>query len=799
MFLLQTFKRLIIRITLLLVCSLGLSLGAFSQINSFVIQGTVVDSINKTTLSYVTVILKESGIDQNTKVTLSDENGSFQLEGLKRAQYQLILTYLGFETKTINIPYPSSPSIKLGNITLSPISKLLEEVHVITRKPIIEHELDKITYNVEADSESNFLNTFDMFRKVPAITIDAEDNLQLNGNSNYQILVNGKKTALFSDNSVNIFRSLPASAIKKIEIITNPSAKYEATGVGGIINIVTHSSSIRGYDGAINVSGNTPKGYTGGSYLRGTMEKISFSGRINHTYSSTPSAQSSFLRQDLVNFKRLEQTGNSESNSRLNSMGGQITYDLTKLDHFSFNYSLNKSNNETNYLQLTQQFDVSDKLVQAYQNLNNTNGSAKGSDIGLDYQHNFKDNDHKQLSVSFNMVDSKYKHTTNFVFSPLLNHTEQKNITNNDNTIREYIIQADHIQPIGKQTIEFGLKSMFQKNTSNYFYKFLEPKTNSFILETDLSNDFSYKQNLHAVYLSVNLKKKNWALILGSRIEATFLNADFKSDSTTISQYYLSLLPNLSVSHLLKANHTVRLSYSQRINRPGLYSLNPYIDLTDPLNISYGNPELSPAFSHQVQLEYNTSLKNIFANVSLSHNFSNSSIEQITIVGSDAISRSTYDNIGRNQNYNLSLTGNTTLANKLNINFTASTSYVMFTSFIENKSQTNEGITNSISASSSYRFTKDLRLNGNISYNSSNVLLQGKTSGYTWSSLSVSKDILKEGKGNISLSVRSPFTRSRHVVNEIQSPTFYQVGESETIIRQFSLSFNYRFSKLESE
>ncbi|MGV3587881.1 MAG: TonB-dependent receptor domain-containing protein [Adhaeribacter sp.] len=780
-------------------CCIFAQLPAKKNSNNKTVKGTVQDSTGRFVLSSVTVVVREVETNGIVNNFITKEDGSFEITALPPKQYQLLFSFVGYKAKIITLPIATSPTVNLGVITLTATATQLQEAQVLTQKLLVEQDADKLTYNVEADPESNLLNSLDMLRKVPMLTVDADDNLQINGNNNYQILLNGKRSSFFSHNPSELLKSLPASTIKKIEVITNPSAAYEAAGVGGIINIITQKSSISGYNGAANVSVKSPKGLALGGYLTATIGKFGFSNHYNHNANNSPVNRSIFFREDRIWQNRLEQTGKSNSNSQSWNTSSALSYELTPQNLITASFNYNKSNGHNGNVQEVKQRNVSGALIEAYQNLNLGDNSARGSDFNLNYQHSSRKTGQQRLSLSFNLINSPNKSTANFTLQPVLNYTQRESTTQSIDETREYTAQADYVQPIGKQTLEVGIKTSVEQNSSNYFYQTLQPETGILLLDSSQSNNFGYRLHIHAAYASLNLRQGSWGLRTGARLEAAKLNADFTSSNTRATPQYRNLFPNITLSRLLKGGSTLKLSYSQRIQRPGLYYLNPYVDQTDPLNISYGNPALNPATSHIFQLDYNIFVKNASFNASVFHNFTNNSIQQFTTLGTDSVARTTYGNLGQDQNFGLSLSTNTTLFRKLSLNLNSSTQYVIYTSLIEGKTQRNEGFNYNFQSSASYRFGKTWRASGSLGYNSPNVLLQGRTSSYTLSSLSVNKEFLKSRKASIALAVRSPHRKYRRAVSEINNATFYQQREAYSVIRQFNLAFNYRFSKLQGK
>ncbi|RYE16721.1 MAG: TonB-dependent receptor, partial [Sphingobacteriaceae bacterium] len=236
------------------------------------IKGQIIDSVKQTPLGYVTIVLKDK-VGKAIKSTLTKDDGSFQLLNLSPAAYQLNIAYVGFATKIIPVK-EASGIIDLGKVKLSASSNQLKEVSVVSARPILKREVDRIAYDVQADPESTVLTALDMLRKVPMLSVDAQDNIKLKGSGNYKILINNKESSLVAKNPSDVFKAMPASNIEKIEVITTPPAKYDAEGLAGIINITTKKNADQGYNGSINVRENVI--YGPGINVNATLKKGKF-------------------------------------------------------------------------------------------------------------------------------------------------------------------------------------------------------------------------------------------------------------------------------------------------------------------------------------------------------------------------------------------------------------------------------------------------------------------------------------------------------------------------------------------
>lgn len=687
-----------------------------------------------------------------------------------------------------------SPTV-INPVTETKVQQL-KEVKVVTKVSLVNQDIDKLTYNIEGDPESKSMSALDMMRKIPLVIIDADDNIQVNGSTNFLVLVNGRRSSLFVRSPKDVFKSMPASSIKSIEIITNPSSRYEAEGVGGIINVITKKSMVNGYNGSANIILSSPKSFTTSGNLTAKTKKFGFSGYFGNTDVVNRSS-SRFFRENFKQKNILMQSGESETNNSSFYFGTEFSYELDSMNLITANYNRNASNADNGFQQQVDLMNNNGTLLQQYSYGNTSETKWKGNDVGIDYQRNFKHNTEQLLTISYQLSNTNNANPTYYT-QHKANNT-QAGYSDNDDKYAEQTAQADYLFSINKKIIEFGIKSIFRNNVSDYLYKNQLPGSAVFIVDSTQSNNFNYKQSIYGSYASLSLKRKEGGIKIGVRLEQTNVRARFRSTATWARQNYLNLIPNITVSQKLKPSGVIRFSYTQRIERPGLFYLNPYIDISDPKNISYGNPEIRPAINNVFNVGYNTFVSTSSININAFHTFTNNSIQRYTLLGNDSIARTTFDNVGKNKVSGLSVNGMTTFFEKLSINLTGTLSHIMFRGKVNGLYKRNSGFVFNVFGYSSYRFNKGWRASATAGYNSPSVVLQGNTAGYTWNSFSVQKDFLQDNKASLSLSVTSPFNKYRRSFNEINDPDFYLKQESFFIVRRFNLSYNYRFGKLEDD
>lgn len=762
------------------------------------VEGVIVDSASQHPLSYVTVVLQDGERDTPVKTVLTNKDGFFELNRLPAKPYRLVFSCVGYKTRSIELPAFTSSVLHLGTITLAFTLAPLKEVRIITQKQLIEQDVDKIIYNADADTESEMLSAFDMLQKVPLLSVDADDNLQLNGRDNYQIVINGKTSTLFVHNPSDVLKTMPAHSIKTIEVITNPSARYGADGAGGIINIITYKETISGYNGSVAAWANKPSASSANGYLTAKVGKFGASANLgNNTYNS-PINSSALFREDKTEHNRLQQTGESKTNTHSHYAGSELSYEPNVFNLITADYSTNKGRGDAYFTQQAKLFNAAGSIEQAYNRQSAGTNESYGREMSLDIQHSFKKNTEQSLHLSYLSSLGTNQSSTDFVLQPLINYKGQTSTTSNEDGSKQHTMQVDYIQPIKKQTLELGVKSVVSVNNSDYFYKNQDSGTGAFLLDQRFSNSFNYSEKIYAAYASLNLKITNWGLRLGARAEKTKTDANFKSSGTIVFQNYCNLLPNLLLSVRLKKTSAIRLSYTQHIERPAMSYLNPYTDATDPRNISFGNPQLRPGKVHLFNLGYTAFKKSTSLNLNFIYNYTNNAIQQFTTLGTDTIARTSFGNVGKSQTYGFTLNGSTVLFKKLNISINSINDLARFINSAGSKLEERKGFMFSLSGTTSYRFSKGWKVSASFGYSSSRVLLQGKATGCSWNSAAITKTFFKDHKASIGFTVRSLLQNNRSSFTEINDFVFYQRWESDMVIRQYNVSFSYRFGKVQA-
>ncbi|MBC5772461.1 TonB-dependent receptor [Pontibacter sp. KCTC 32443] len=766
------------------------------------IKGIVQDSTTLKSVGYVTVILTHPGKTEPIKSTFTKDNGSFEFTGVPLAKYKLIFSFVGYKLETTEITLDAgNTTADIGKISLASSAQKLKEVEVTTQKLLVTQDVDKLSYNVEHDPESKTLNALDMLRKVPMLSLDAEENIQLNGSGSFKVLVNGRPSTMFARSPKDVFRSMPASSIKRIEVITDPPAKYDAEGIGGIINVITIGNPKNGYNGSVHVSQSTPDSRFGSANITAKTGKFGFSGNGGINQFNNPGYTTTFKRNDKgTGVNRLE-LGSGDSRSNFNYASGELSFEVDTLNLISAKFNLNNSNYTSLSLHKVEELDKAGILNEAF-NRNTTGEGAWGSyEAGLDYQHTFKRNKEQLMTLSYKLGNNIDNSNSTLIFEPIFNYDDAEDTrTQNKGKSMEQTIQVDYVHPIKKQTLELGAKTILRDNGSNYFYRNYNAETDTYEEIPSLSNEFDYSQDIYAAYASASLKLKQWGARIGTRLEQTVVNAEFGNTNTIADQDYLNLIPSIALTRTLKGMGTLRASYTQRIERPSLWYLNPYVNTLNEKSVSFGNPELEAATSHVFSLGHNFFKGASSINTTFTHTFTNNAIQSFTTFNdADSVSSTTYGNIGKNRTTTLNLSGNTTLFKNLNLNLSSTFSYSQLSGSINGVDLKNTGLSGHMFSGISYKLPKNWRASANFGYYAPRVLLQGESSGQFWNGLSVNKSFLKDQKASLSLSVQSPFQEYFTSYNELNGEDFSQRTEFRNMQRRVSVGFSYKFGKLKED
>ncbi|MBC5991861.1 TonB-dependent receptor domain-containing protein [Pontibacter cellulosilyticus] len=773
------------------------------------ITGTIQDDITKAPVEFASVALVNKATGKIVDGSMTDDNGRFTITGIAPATYRVTVNFLGYVAQAVDnvIVGDGKDEINIGVISLKTSAKTLSEVSVVGEKPLIEDKIDRMVYNAEKDISPG-ATAADVMAKVPGLSVDLEGNVQLRGSSNIRVLINNKPSAVVASSVADALQQIPADQIKSVEVITSPSAKYDAEGTAGIINIILKKdSSVQGLTGNIsaNVGNLNSNANVGLNYRKG---KVGLNTTLGY-------AVSDMHGKNII----VSDFGPSSSISSSSQQIAMNRVASSRLLQFGADYGLSKSSYLAAGIRMTIP-DVSFKTTQLTTNTfsdasysRNTRVGSNGFDginydINLDYTKSYK-KPGQELSV-LGLVSRNTRNNENFMDLYQNNQLTQQEQNINDAYNEEITAQADYTHPIGKaQSLEVGTKAIWRYAESDYRFLLASPASSPFVLLPERTDMFTYNQDVLSSYAMYGMKLNKYNLKMGLRYEYTQVEGDFISNGTTVEQEYHNLFPNLSVSRNLKQNQTIKFNYSRRVQRPQLSLLNPYENVSNPNYVMRGNPNLEAELSDSYELGFSAFSKSgASVNASLYWRQTNNAIQTLIIPYSgtnpDSVGRvtTTFGNVGKESFSGLSLSGSTKFLEKGKIGSNVN----LFHASIQSGSQqlNRSGIVYNTNLNVSYNFNKGFSAQMAGTYNSSQVTLQGKMLPFAVYNFAVRKEVLNK-KGNITLGVTTPF--QKYVTREKIMKTYNsenllvldQTNGMSIKLRQVKLSFNYQFGKQDAK
>ncbi|MCB9283640.1 MAG: TonB-dependent receptor [Lewinellaceae bacterium] len=765
------------------------------------ISGTVLDSISQAPVEFATIELLDASGQKQITGDITDDKGHFKLTDISNGDYTIQVTYLGYATRTLTGVSLTleKPDLDLGDIPLAADNIQLTEVTVTGEAALVENKIDKIVYNADKDVSTSGGDASEVLRRVPLLSVDLDGNVSLRGSSNIQMLINGRPSGVFAASIADALKTIPADEIKSVEVITTPGAKYDAEGSAGIINIITKKKNIEGFSGSVNTSVGTRQNSAGLSLSLATG-RLGISGNGNAYFSWPRAATQTFYREDITpNYTRvLDQAG--QSNSTILGYNGSVSayYDLNAFNSISSSIRYNGFNN---WLDGMANGSLSDTTAREFSRTSLNNRLNNGFDWTSDFRKTFP-NSEREFSVAFQLTNS---------FSNRLIENNQTDVLGNapdlisrqnnynDGINAEYTLQADYVHPFSKKIkLETGAKAVIRRIDSDYQFEQYDPALQQFVLNSDFTDVFAYHQDVYAGYLSLNAKVgENYGVVAGARYEHTSIAGDYQSERPSFSNQYDNLLPSLILSRTFKNFSTLKLSFSQRIQRPSLYFINPYQQVEDPFNVTAGNPDLEPERSSQFELSYGTFVKGLSINSAVFYRFTQNVIEGFLQVDPETgISKTTFLNIGQNQSFGLDFFSSVTIKKALTLRAGFNLSTYDASGTINGQSIETQALLFNGNMGGNLTVKKVWKFEMFGFYRAPRQSLQGITPNFSLFSLGLNRDIFDK-RGAIGIRVVEPFFKNKQFKSELSGENFYQTSNFSIPFRSYGINFSLRFGKLD--
>ncbi|WP_460934378.1 TonB-dependent receptor [Spirosoma humi] len=788
------------------------------------LTGTVTDSTTGKPVEFASIALINAETKKPVDGTVADDKGKFTLTKLPQGDFQLLISFVGYRNKTISsVKLDRKGDINLGSIKLAADVRTLKEVEVVGQASLVEEKVDRLVYNADKDITAKGGDATDVMRKVPLLSVDLDGNVSLRGSSNVRVLINNKPSTIVASSVADALKQIPADMIKTVEVITSPSAKYDAEGSAGIINIITKKTTLQGF--TLNIdSGVGNRGSNLG--LNGNLRtgKMGFSlsgfGRANYNViGNFANTQRTFGSTGTT-------TTDQSADTRNHGIFGQYTlgwdYDISKTSSITASLRYGARNNYQNQDNFFTRTISPNSYFPIVSDRNVLTKDLSGTvDANIDYTRTFA-KPQQELSVSAQF--SRNNRNNDFT-ADILNTTDfstitarQQNLNNSFN--QESTIQGDYQTPIGKnQLLEFGGKGIFRQVESAFSYR-LGGGTGELLTDpTRPGNTLNYDQSIGAGYVSYTLTTKNkYTIKAGTRYEHTVINANYSQNQPGEQggaagqdlgiPSYSNLVPSFNISKALKGGKTIKLAYNRRLQRPGIQFLNPNVNTSNPTNITKGNPLLSPELTDNLEFSTSAYIKSVYLNVALFARQTNNSITSVrdTITtGAGQVTnptlaqaiQTTYLNIGRESAYGTNVFGNATFFSKWQIGG----GFDLYYSYLTNNNAgsvynaTNSGWVTTGRFFTNLTLKNGWGVQGFGFIRGRQIQLQGYQGGFAFYSIGLKKD-LKDKRGSFGIAAENFFNHPFTVNSESSSPIFAQSSTTNLYNAGVRVNFSYKLGKL---
>lgn len=779
------------------------------------IKGIVMDGELGGPLEFVTVQVKAKGSDKIVQGSVTGSDGNYTIGGLKKGEYVVTFSYIGYEEVSKNISISSDNQIlSLGELTLAEDANQLGEVEVVAKRPQMRFEIDRKVFDATQDIAAEGGSASDLLSNIPSVEVDNEGSVSLRGNSSVTIWINGKASGLTADNQADILDMMPAGDIKQVEVITNPSARYSPEGTAGIINIILKDDRKPGYYGSVKVGADTDGGYQASGNINYSSSKVDAYANLNYRNREFKGGGIT-SRLNTTDNSFLDQT--NDSKRQHNNWFGRFgaTWHITKSDDLAFNVTGMTGGGDNSENIHYNSIDSQKNTIYTSDRITNGDSDMKMYNLELNYVHKFSENSNIDLMVSNN----QWRRDGMNIFRQSTVYTDPSQIANplyqtqeNDIKDKTWEVQADYTNKISDMArIEAGYKGTFQRNASPVD-TYTGTTAEDIRQDESLYNRFLYNQDVHALYMTYGGKWDKLSYQAGLRGEYWRVDTrslDFDQEfngkaSETFEKDYFKLFPSAFISYALPKNNELQVNYTRRLRRPWGGQLNSFRNISDASNISFGNPELTPEYSHSFELNYIKSWESGHT-LSLSGYYRSTDdvIQRIRFLNTeDNVMYTTSENVAKSQASGLEIVGKVKLFKILDLTTTVNLYYSKLDGF----SYLPQGAETPVIGDTDESFAWNVRMIANLSlpwgvslqgtgnYNSKQLMAQGHREPNYSVDLGLRKSFLSD-KLTLSINARD-LLDSRKFRTVTAGDGFWQDSENWRGGRRVGFTLTYNFGNM---
>ena len=776
-----------------------ISLPVFAQEVRTSLVSVIVDKDFKTPIEFANIELLKASDSSVITGTVTDAKGKFSIDQLKAGSYLLRYSFIGYEKTILPVTVTGKPRMNLGTIEIILLSKPINNVTVTATKSLLNTSIDRKSYDVTKDIMAQSGTASDVLKNIPSVEVDLEGNVSLRGSGDVMILINGRTSPLLGKlNKAEVLQQFPANTIERIEVITNPSARYKPDGTSGIINIVLKKSVKGGWNGSVTANTGNRERYNTNATLNYKLGKLNIFGNYGKR-------QDSRLRTNEINREYLDATTHTTS-GYYTEQGNSLARPLTHLATIGATYTPNKTNsfgisgNYSNREQVKNDvntksfFDKNHAVTSNFTRLRYDPETEKEKDATAFWEHNFPGEDHT-LRVEFNVAASREledNHYQNAYRFPGTNSTFDNTRIGQDGNQQQLTI--DYSNTLSESSkLEAGYSGSFNQQDFNFYGEFYDIASAKFIVDKVKTNRFLFNQTIHALYGTYQKSYEKFSYSLGLRLEESIIKGNQVTKDTFINNDYLKLYPTLHLAYQLK-NGQLQLNYSRRVHRPEGDDINPFPEYQDPYNVRAGNTKLLPEIIHSVEFGYKWQDKKFSFVPSLYYRYKQNGFTQVTVPVNDSVLLTTQQNLSNDQSAGLELIFSAKagkfFSSNLSTNFFYNQINATNLGYFDNKTI----ISFSTNFNSTFTITPTTMLQVSANYRSARLTPQGKNYPSFVLNMGIRQDMFKK-KVSVILAA-SDILRTLQQKSELNATYLKQTSIGRRDAQIVYLGISYRFGKL---
>ncbi|MDN3667323.1 TonB-dependent receptor domain-containing protein [Algibacter miyuki] len=763
-----------------------------AQQKTIEIKGKVIETETKQTIEYATISIIDNVTKKPITGTITNEAGLFSID-VTSGNFYIEVSFLGFISKTFKDFKVEKNKIDLKTISLSEDLEALGEVLVRAQKSQTEFKLDKRVFNVGSDLSATGAGALEVLNNVPSVNVSIEGEVSLRGNSGVQILINGKPSVLASADG-NALGTITADMIEKIEVITNPSAKYDAAGTSGIINIVIKKSEKKGLNGSVSLNVGVPNSNSFGLSLNRRTEKFNLFSQLGFGLRTYPGETES-INEDFEEETTVQSFGDSEFDEKFSNFLLGTDYHINDRNVItltgSYAYEVEDQSSQQDFTSI----DGTNSVTDAWLRDEKTEATNPKLSYELQYKKDFKR--HEDQSLLFSALGSSFRKDQSSYFentTSIGSKSDAEQITRTDYKLADYTFKLDYVHPfLEKYTIETGSQYVINEVSNDFAVSDLDDDV--WVSNPNLTNIFNFDQNVLGVYTTASYEGEKWGVKLGVRMEDTQIETLLETTNENHSKNYTDLFPSAHTSYKVNDDFSIQAGYSRRINRPNLRSLNPFSNIRNTFSISTGNPDLEPEYTNSYEITSIHKIGKASLNFSLYNRYTTDVIESVIVSFEEGVSTSRPENIGTSNTTGLEFNGKYNPLNWFSLSGEFNINFFDRNGIFESESFNFKGNRWSSSLTSKFKLPLDFDLEVSGDYQSEFESLQGRIYDNLYADLGLRKKILK-GKVILNMSIRDVFA-SRVNQSETIQPDYY-LYNSRKRGRFVTFGVSYGFGKGEA-